>query len=77
MDTNQYVNAVAQTTFKAMRAAGETQLGLSKKTGIPRTTLARRFGGTSPFTVAELSAIATALGIPINALVIPKARRAA
>jgi len=71
MDINRYAKAVAQATHAAMVTGGETQLGLSAKTGIPRTTLARRLAGSSPFTVAELAAIADVLGIPVVSLVTP------
>ena len=71
MDINRYARAVAQATYAAMVAGGETQLGLSEKTGIPRTTLARRLAGSSPFTVAELAAIADVLDIPVVSLVAP------
>lgn len=71
MDINRYAKAVAHATYAAMVAGGETQLGLSEKTGIPRTTLARRLAGSSPFTVAELAAIADVLGIPVISLVTP------
>lgn len=54
--------AVAAAVRQAIEDAGETQLGVAEKTGIPRTTLMRRLGGHSPFTVAELAAIADALG---------------
>lgn len=77
MDNPEYAQTVAHATFAAMVAGGETQLGLSVKTGIPRTTLARRLSGSSPFTVAELAAIADVLGIPVASLVTPAQTAAA
>lgn len=52
----------------AIDHAGETVLGVSEKSGIPRTTLLRRLGGTSPFTVAELELIAKVLDIAVSDL---------
>jgi hypothetical protein len=42
--------------------AGESLLGLSTKTGIPRNTLRRKIANPSSFTLAELSAVASAIG---------------
>jgi hypothetical protein len=55
--------AVAGAVAEAIAANGHTQLSVSEATGIPRTTLLRRLGGVTPFTVAELAAIADFLGM--------------
>ena len=52
----------------ALEQRGESVQGLALATGIPRTTLIRRLGGFSPFTVAELDAIAAALCLDVSAL---------
>lgn len=55
--------ATAARVSAAIESAGETVLGISQLTRIPRTTLIRRLDGLTPFTIAELAAIATALDI--------------
>lgn len=45
----------------ARKAAGQSILGLSNKTGIPRTTLTRKLEHPSTFTLAEVAALAAAL----------------
>ncbi len=57
---------VADRVVTAMESKGATRLGISEATGIPRTTLLRRLSGASPFTVAELDAIARALNMPVR-----------
>lgn len=47
---------------------GKTALDIADGTGIHRVTLGRRLSGTVPFTVDELVAIATYLGIPLSTL---------
>lgn len=64
-----YTTAVASVVTDRIDAAGKSHLRISEETGIPRTTLARRLSGASPFTVAELSALAAALGTTPSALV--------
>lgn len=64
MDTNQVAQQVARSVGDHISAAGETHLGIAEATGIPRSTLMRRLAGTTPFTVAELAAIAATLGLP-------------
>jgi len=76
MDTKNYANAVAKAVSEAIKAGGKTQVGISEKTGIPRATLARRLSGLTPFTVAELAAIATVLEIPLTSLVTPIKKQA-
>ena len=71
MDTRSFSEIVAKRVEAAITQSGETQLGVALATGIPRSTLARRLSGYSPFTVSELSAIATALGVDVLTLVAP------
>lgn len=57
--------AVAQTVRDAMDRAGESAKHLAEVTFIPRTTLARRLAGLSPFTIPELERIAATLGTTV------------
>ncbi|VEG28007.1 hypothetical protein [Actinomyces howellii] len=54
--------SVADVIVRKMEDAGETTLGLTKKVGIPRATLQRRLLNGGGLQVAELAAIAAALG---------------
>lgn len=69
MGTNTFSDAVAERVTAAITAVGETQLGVSEKTGIPRSTLMRRLSGVTPFNTDELDAIARALGVDLACLV--------
>ena len=73
MDSTGYAAAVAAKVEKAIDDAGETQVSISEKTGIPRTTLQRRLNssGVHPFNMRELADIATALGVPAAELAAP------
>lgn len=53
---------VATIVRQTMEEQGLSVKSLSEKTHIPRTTLARRLAGGSPFTLNELDAIAAQLG---------------
>lgn len=68
MDTNTYPRQVSQTVAEAMMAQGWSQKALAEATGIPRVTLRRRLAGAA-FNVAELAAIADALGTTVTDLV--------
>lgn len=57
----------------AMKAAGESRLGLAEKTGIARPTLNRSLDGHRAFNTDELGRIARALDVDIVQLVHPKA----
>ena len=70
MDTNETTKAVAEAVREHIAIAGETQLSIAEVTGIPRTTLMRRLSGVTPFTVAELAAIASALGCTLGDLIV-------
>lgn len=67
MDTR---TATAQKVAEAIKAAGETTLGIARKTHIPRTTLLRRLDGVTPFNLDELYAIATTLKVPVVDLMV-------
>lgn len=71
MDTtapSTFAGDVARNVVAAMESRGKTNLGISEATGIPRTTLLRRLGGHSAFTVAELDAVAEALEMDVRDL---------
>ena len=68
-----YSALVIRRVEAAMKAAGETRLGLAEKTGIARPTLKRSLDGHRPFNTDELGRIAAALGVEIADLVHPKA----
>lgn len=53
---------VADVITQKMADAGETKLGLTHKVGMPRATLQRRLFNGHGLQVAELDAIARALG---------------
>lgn len=48
-----------------MAEKGATEKSLADRTGIPRTTLRRRLTGLSSFTINELHAIASHLGVSL------------
>lgn len=62
-----YPHRVAAAVTAAMAAGNWSEKALAETTGIARVTLRRRLAG-SPFDVAELAAIATALGTTVSAL---------
>lgn len=68
MDTPPYPQLVTENVKRAVDDAKQTELGLSKATGIPRTTLRARLQGVKPFDVVQLAAIASALGTSVEAL---------
>lgn len=51
----------------AIDRAGQSQVGVSELTGIPRETLRRRLLDINPFTIDELEQIAEALGLAPDA----------
>ncbi|WP_141560437.1 helix-turn-helix domain-containing protein [Actinomyces urogenitalis] len=65
MDSTTYAAAVADNIAKAIDVAGLSAKAVSDATGIPYTTLKRRFnsGGASPFSVREIKQIAAHLGV--------------
>lgn len=65
MDSTTYAAAVADNIAKAIDVAGLSAKAVSDATGIPYTTLKRRFNsdGASPFSVREIKQIAAHLGV--------------
>lgn len=61
-----YSARVAATVSEAIEAQGQTVRGVANSAGIPRATLIRRLSGVTPFTVAELDAIASVLDVPVS-----------
>ena len=61
--------AVAAAVEAAMKSAGESELSLSNKTGIPCPTLRRRLQCVTSFTIDELDRIADALGVDMLDLI--------
>lgn len=70
MDSTQYAAAVARNVDEALRRANRSVLATAAATGIPRTTLDRRLrsSGGSPFSVAELKALADFTGTTVRDL---------
>lgn len=60
---------IADVIVSKMHAAERTVLGLSDRTGIPRTTLKRRLRTGASLEVAELAAIADALDTTMIAII--------
>jgi transcriptional regulator with XRE-family HTH domain len=65
--TNTYPRRVSEIVAEAMVAEGWSEKAMAEATGIPRVTLRRRLAGAA-FNVAELAAIADALGTTVSAL---------
>ncbi len=65
MDSTAYAAAVAANIKTAIEKKGISVLSVATDTGIPRTTLDRRFksDGAAPFTVREIKKIANLLGV--------------
>jgi transcriptional regulator with XRE-family HTH domain len=61
-------SAVAAKVRATMTAKGVSQVSLAEATGIPRVTLIRRLNGHASFTIEELAAIATHLGVDVASL---------
>jgi Na+/phosphate symporter len=74
MHTNEtFPQVVAANVGTAIRAAGESVKGVAESTGIARVTLIRRLSGVTPFTVAEIAAIANHLHVTPAQLINGKA----
>jgi transcriptional regulator with XRE-family HTH domain len=61
-----YSEQVTAAVNAAIKAQGQTVLGLSEATGIARVTLMRRLSGHTDFSVGELDRIAEALGVDVR-----------
>ena len=70
VDSTTYAAAVAAKIRTAIEEKGISVLSVATSTGIPRTTLDRRFksDGAAPFTVREIKKIANILGISASEL---------
>ena len=71
MDSTEYAAAVADKARTALEAAGENIHSAARKTGIPRTTLDRKFNagkGVQALTVRELFDIASLAGTTAHEL---------
>lgn len=68
MDIDQVAEALIRNLKKAINAAGETENGLAKKTGMSCATLRHRLDGKSSFRVGELLTISKILGSDIRSL---------
>lgn len=69
MNTDLTDEMVAGKVQKALDDAGKSKAWLATTTGIPRVTLLRRLNAQTSFTVAELAAVADALGCRVESLV--------
>lgn len=63
IDSIQYSQAVAAKVDAARETAGLSVLALSEQSGVARSTLDRKLKGVGDFTVREIKALATALGL--------------
>jgi transcriptional regulator with XRE-family HTH domain len=68
MKTNATAASVAGEVRAAMARRRISQTALAEALGMSQAAISRRLTGTIPFDVAELSAIATILGVPLSAL---------
>ncbi|RIR11247.1 helix-turn-helix domain-containing protein [Mycobacteroides abscessus] len=59
---------VAANVRAELARAGESQSSLAPKVDMSQQALSRRLSAQVPFTVTELSRIASVLGVPIGAL---------
>ena len=55
----------AEEVRAGMEVAGISQRDMAARTGIPLVTLSRRLTGRSPFTIPELAAITSEIGISL------------
>lgn len=70
MDTPHTVSqGIARAVAVALTDSGLSQRAAAAASGIPLATLSRRLTGHSPFTVDELSILATLAGTTVSALV--------
>lgn len=60
---------VAARVSQQIKDCGVQVTWLCERTGIPRSTMLRRLSGRSPFNLAELDLIATALRLPVTDLI--------
>ena len=66
--TTEVARRVAAGVVRVMQEKGLSEVQVSERSGIPRTTLKRRLAGHSAFNVAELAAVATVLEVDFDLL---------
>lgn len=76
MMTQTYSAQVAGEVRAQLARAGKDTGDLASVLGVSRPTAAARWNGSKPYTLDELSAIAEALCLPVEALLLPSATTA-
>lgn len=71
MDYEPLSSKVARSTRALLAVRGETIESLSHSTNIAHSTLKRRLSGISPFTIDELSVIASHFEVGVADLIAP------
>lgn len=66
---------IAQVVHGSLRSAGLSVQAIADTSGIPLTTLKRRFAGATPFTLTELGSLADLAGTTPSALLAEAERR--
>lgn len=61
-------NSTADKVAAAIARSGQSIAGVAESTFIPRSTLQRKLAGKSKFTIDDLYAIATTLGVSTRSL---------
>lgn len=74
---DQYSARLAEVVAQSIRAAGLSQRDIAARAGVPLVTLSRRLTGRSPFTVVEVAAIASVLGVSVVELALRAERTTA
>lgn len=78
MHTNQtYSEQVAAEVRAQLARAGKDTADLASMLGVSRPTASSRWNGSKPYTLDELHAIAEALSVPVDVLVLPSGMTAA
>lgn len=70
--TTTFPARIARSVGAAIEQAGRTSTSVADAIGIPRSTLRRRLIGATPFTVAEIEAVALHLHMTPEALMLTK-----
>lgn len=63
MDSNQYSQKVTEKVITLRKAVGKSVLALSEEAAIPYTTLDRKLKAGGDFSIREIKALASALGV--------------
>lgn len=69
MDNSTTTKQVADLVAAAIARSGETKSSVAQKALIPRTTLHRKMSGSGEFSVTELAAIASVVGVNLIDLI--------